>query len=367
MKLVMTLLARDEADVVDAQVAFHLNAGVDFVVATDHRSVDGTTEILEAYAREGRLHLIRKTEEGFPEQEWITAMARLAASQFGADWVINATADEFWWPRGQDLKHVFASVPGRYGLVRAFVRNFVPRPDDGKSFAERMTVRLGPEAPINDPASPYRPLPKVAHRGDPHVSLTRGSHALMDGGLRLQPLRGWYPIEVLHFPLRSIEQCGRKSVAQRQAFSDPTAGTGTAYHSKAYEALLSGDLETYYGSLVVDDDALARGLEDGSLALDTRLRDVLRMLGHDEADGGRRFALPGDGGEPLAFPIPDVVDDAAYAVDAATLGEADVVRLQRRVDQLEQRLAGLESRLVVRAREKARRLLRRESSSQDGR
>ena len=53
MKLVMTLLARDEADVVDAQIAFHLHAGVDFVVATDNRSTTATTEIFERYEREG--------------------------------------------------------------------------------------------------------------------------------------------------------------------------------------------------------------------------------------------------------------------------------------------------------------------------
>ena len=41
MRLVMTLLARDEADVVDAQVAFHLHAGVDFVVATTTRRATG--------------------------------------------------------------------------------------------------------------------------------------------------------------------------------------------------------------------------------------------------------------------------------------------------------------------------------------
>ena len=34
----MTLRPRNEADVVDAQLAFHLNAGVDFVVATDNGS-----------------------------------------------------------------------------------------------------------------------------------------------------------------------------------------------------------------------------------------------------------------------------------------------------------------------------------------
>ena len=53
MKLVMTLLARNEADVVDAQIAYHLHAGVDFVIATDNRSDDGTAEIFERYERAG--------------------------------------------------------------------------------------------------------------------------------------------------------------------------------------------------------------------------------------------------------------------------------------------------------------------------
>ncbi len=63
MKLVQTLLVRDEADIVDTQIAYHLNAGVDFVIATDHESRDGTTEILESYARDGHLRRIPMSGE----------------------------------------------------------------------------------------------------------------------------------------------------------------------------------------------------------------------------------------------------------------------------------------------------------------
>ena len=80
MKLVMTLLARDEADIVDDNVKFHLNAGVDFVLAMDNLSQDGTTEILESYARSGDLHLIRQDSEYLRQADWITEMGRMAIS-----------------------------------------------------------------------------------------------------------------------------------------------------------------------------------------------------------------------------------------------------------------------------------------------
>ena len=131
MTLVMTLLARDEIDIVDEWLAFHLNAGADLVIATDNRSVDGTTEVLERYARSGHVHLIREPGEDLRQNEWVTRMARLAATEYGADWVINSDADEFWWPRGASLSEVLAAVPPRYGTVGAFLRVFCPRPGDG--------------------------------------------------------------------------------------------------------------------------------------------------------------------------------------------------------------------------------------------
>ena len=353
MTLVMTLLARDEIDVVDSWLAFHLNAGVDVVIATDNRSQDGTTEVLEEYARSGQVHLIREPGEDLRQDEWVTRMARLAATQFGADWVINSDADEFWWPRGASLSALLASVPSRYGTVGAFLRVFCPRPGD-EHFAERMTVRFSALAPINDPASLYKPIRKIIHRGHPEIQVTRGNHALLDSPFA--PLRGWFPVECLHFPLRSAAQCEHKARLQGNAWRHIDRAP-TAYHAQMFEALERDTIAKYYANQVVTDDEAEAGVAKGRLVVDTRLRDALRQIAAGETQ--------------LDFPTPTLVDEATYAVEAAALGEADVVRLQRRLDVLEHRLAVVELSLPNRLYRKAvgpvKRVLGRGAGSDGGR
>ena len=342
MTLVMTLLARDEADVIESWLSFHLNAGADFVVATDNRSQDGTTDVLERYAREGHLHLVREDGEDLRQDEWVTRMARLAATDFGADWVINSDADEFWWPRGPSLARVLEAIPPRYGLVGAFLRTFAPRPDGEASFAERLTVRFSALAPINDPASLFKPIRKVIHRGHPDIRLTRGNHAVVDSPFA--PLRGWFPVEVLHFPLRSLAQCEHKARLQGNAWKHIDR-TPTAYHAQMFEALERGTMGEYYDAQVVSDEEVDEGAATGRLVVDTRLRDALRRI---------------DAGDvPLEFPTPTLVDEATYAVEAAVLGEADVVRLQRRLDELEHRLASIEQGLPNRVYRRVARPVKR--------
>ncbi len=350
MTLVMTLLARDEADVIEPWLAFHLNAGADVVVATDNNSADGTTEVLERYARDGHVHLIREPGNDLRQDEWVTRMARLAAIDYGADWVINSDADEFWWPRGASLARVLEAIPPRYGTVGAFLRTFAPRPDGDESFAERLTVRFSALAPINDPASLFKPIRKVIHRGHPEIRLTRGNHAVIDSPF--DPLRGWFPVEVLHFPLRSLAQCEHKAHLQGNAWRSIDR-TPTAYHAQMFEALEAGTMADYYATQVVADEEVERGVAEGRLVFDTRLRDALRQLAA--------------GSGPLAFETPSLVDEATYAVEAAVLGEADVVRLQRRLDALEHRLATVEQGIPNRVYRKlagpAKRVLRRRPSA----
>ena len=344
----MTLLVRDERDIIEEHLAFHLAAGVDEVIVTDHASRDGTEQVLARHEHGGRVRVLREPDGPFRQREWVTRMARLAATEHGADWVINSDADEFWWPRGGSLQEVLAAVPRRYGIAQSLVRHFVPVAADGRPFQERMTYRLHPTAPINDPASPWRPYRKVVHRAAPAVELVEGGHAVRSA--ELQPLRGWYPIECLHFPLRTPAQVERKGQAWGDAVEKFYAteavarAPGTAYHALQHEAAARGEVAAYYASLAIPPDELAAGVAAGLLAEDTRVRDAIRTV----AEGG----VPG-------FPRPSTLDTAAFAVEAAVLSEADVVRTQRWLDDLERRVGRLERTAPVRVERRLRSVARR--------
>jgi hypothetical protein len=318
VRIVLTLMVRNEVDVIDANLRYHLDAGVDFVIATDHCSTDGTTEILRSYEREGRLHLIRQHDDPFPQEEWVTEMARLAATSFGADWVINTDADEFWWPHNGTLHDVFAAVPPRFGAVRGIWRHFVLRPSGKDPFYEHMIVR---REPALDPVDPYCANAKVAHRADPEVRVTLGNHDAF--GKRLLLLREWVPLEILHFPIRSLEHLKLKYDAGQVLHRH--AGSGVVpQHTVQLANRLQEDADRLYRSLLVDDSALASGLGAGTLTVDTRLRDRLR------GDRVAPMLLAGD----VAF-AQEV--DAMLTMDSAA-------RLLARVDSFERRLAAVEAK-----------------------
>lgn len=94
-----------------------------------------------------------------------------------------------------------------------------------------------------------------------------------------------------------------------------------------------GRLEDYYESISVDHDALARSNEDGTLEIDTRLRDAPRALRGPDP-GIRRFLPPSNGSSRLTIAEPDR-PDTSYIDDVASLVEFDrAVHTERRVEEL---------------------------------
>jgi glycosyltransferase involved in cell wall biosynthesis len=268
MKLVMTLLVRDEQDIIADHLDYHLAQGVDEVIVTDNGSEDATLEILREYEARGVVRIILEPSDDYSQGRWVTRMARMAATELGADWVINSDADEFWWPRSGTLASTFEGLDARMGAVVARRTNFVPQPEDDRPFWERMTVR---ERESLNPVG--KPLPpKLAHRAHPEITVVQGNHRVRgpDLGERLED----GTIEILHFPMRSYAQFENKIVKGGQAYArnqELPERIGRTWR-RLYEAWQRGELPAHYADSVVSDPARA------DLVTDTRLRDYLREL-----------------------------------------------------------------------------------------
>jgi glycosyltransferase involved in cell wall biosynthesis len=267
MKLVMTLLVRDEEDILRENLDFHLAQGVDEVIVTDNGSEDGTLEIVRSYEADGVAKLLLEPTDDYSQGRWVTRMARLAATD-GADWVINNDADEFWWPRAGSLRSIFERLGDEVGLVVARRENFVPRPEDGRPFWERMTLR---ERESLNPLG--KPLPpKVAHRAHREITVVQGNHRVEGPELGGRVDDG--SIEILHFPMRTYAQFENKIVKGGRAYArnrELPQRTGRTWR-RLYETWEQGRLRDHYDENVVGEAPSAELLED------TRLRDFLRDL-----------------------------------------------------------------------------------------
>jgi Glycosyl transferase family 2 len=297
MRLVMTLKVRDEADIIEDNLRFHHAMGVDFFVVTDNASVDGTAEILERYEAAGLAHVIHEPTSGLwmNEVDWTTRMARMAATEYGADWVFNNDADEFWWPLTGTIKDALDQIPDEYGGVVSPRAEYLARPDGPGSFADRLVIR---EARSNL-------QPKVAHRGDPDVVVLSNTHevASAGGGSLFEALRPpgrvvhrgvrgtedededagpgieemrlvWaptHPIRIFHFPLRSYEQFSKRT----EIFIRHGGFRDTGRFRRLRVAYEEGRLKEVYDRLVWDDAVVEEGIQEGKLVRDDRLGRLL--------------------------------------------------------------------------------------------
>jgi hypothetical protein len=285
VKLALTTVVGESDTNLEQFCRFHRGAGVDVLVlaAPPHASV---SDVLAGHIGDGFVHIV----EGGASQ---TELARIAVSELDADWVVPGTTDEVWWPRGESLKDVLAVIPPRYGVVQALVRTFFDEAEPSapdSAFAAR-TIRSSLLGPDGAGGERLHALLRPVYRAGPNITLDPEDWTLHG---RRVPLRAWYPIEVFRYPVDGVLERGR----------------------------------------------LDTGLADGSLVVDTRLRDALASA-------------------VASFPVPSIVDDSSYAVECAAVGEVDLVRLDRQIRDLELRIAELEARFLPSVRRTLKRLARR--------
>lgn len=387
MKIVMTLMIRDEVDVIAAMLEHHRAQGVDHVLVTDNASVDGTTEVLERYEESGLVTLWHDAEHR--KQQWsvVTKMARYAATDLGADWVINADADEFFVATDgiRTVRDVLAEVPSGIPYITASVVNLTGRPArDGAGFGRLMLRDVRTEEELHEAGIPFHPTADAVHRANPMVEVSQGNHFVSAPGW--DDGKASVDLEVLHMPWRSWRQYERKVRAAGSAYeSNPELSPSPRHHGmQDYRRLKGGRLESIYVAKHPTVEETAAMVRSGSLVIDERLRHFAdaellgarREVAYDDdslldlSRRGRQFAALEDENESRMLELRreqqrerDIWAAARERLeylerlDAERL--AQVADLEAQVAGLQRTLAETRSRRVVQIADRLRQLTRR--------
>lgn len=200
--IIMTLMVRDEADLVAAMIEHHLGQGVDLIIATDNASTDGTREILAQYAELGVVELHDDPRLEKQQAEVVTSMARRAFVEHGATWVINADADEFWFARsGKTLAEALSAVPDNIQSFNVPVRNLLGAPlESGSALPTHIWRDERTREALEAVGLHAHPTSDCVHRGSAHVTIQQGNHG---SSLPLSSdVDPTFALEVLHVPFR---------------------------------------------------------------------------------------------------------------------------------------------------------------------
>jgi glycosyltransferase involved in cell wall biosynthesis len=274
MKAVGVMLVRDGADLLDANLEYHLAEGLDHIVVTDNRSTDDTPAILERYAAGGRLTVHHEARDDFDQGPWLSTLAREAKTVHGADWIVPIDADEFWWS-DVGLRAALEAVDAATEVVVARRLDFVYRPESAGSFTDRLRWRYADS--VNFLGLPLGP--KVCFRAHAEARIDEGNHrvlhtvagAVADDGM----------LTVMHFPMRSRQQFLTKVLNGGQARErNPRFGPDISIVWRhGLDLHRQGRFDEAWETWVLDDDQLASMLASGDVVEDTRLRDRFAALG----------------------------------------------------------------------------------------
>jgi hypothetical protein len=269
MKVVMVMVTRNEAELLQSNLIYHLASGVDQMLVADNGSSDETREILGTFARDGSVVASCIEDDTFRQGEWTTRLAQLAKTVHSADWVLHGDTDEFWWTDNGDIRSVLRGVPAAYGKVLALRHNFVAVRGTHTTVQE-MNLRY--QNSLNYLGQPMPP--KVAHRASADVVVLDGGHDITASS-DLEP----FPtsLEVLHFPVRSLSQFQRKAMRGNHFGEDVPPEIGATWRAM-YLDQMRGTLGARYDELTVSPDAVQGLLDSGVLVRDSRLQLRLSSL-----------------------------------------------------------------------------------------
>lgn len=253
IKLIMTLLVKDEEDIIGTNIRFHKEMGVDGFIVTNNNSTDNTLQILNKLKNEGLvLEIIDEKDETYKQEIWVDKMIRLAKHKYKADWVINADADEFYYSKDLNLKQSICKYP-KINAIK--VESTFSFPIDINNCLENPYFNTNPIKDFEYPllyegGNEYlryfsientRTCPKVFHSTKGYIMNVKGNHDVI---MKNKILANNNDIILYHYHIPNYKRYEAK--AKRWALSAKHLTVGENYLTKMVRLFNQGKLRDFY-------------------------------------------------------------------------------------------------------------------------
>jgi len=285
-KLVSTILVKNEIDIIELAIQHQLKSGVDYIIATDNMSTDGTFEVLQEYKRQGVLHLIQEKDQDYSQAKWVNRMGKIAFDSYDANFIMHTDADEFWHSEAGNLKYELVKYP-LIDAIRVPIKNVLLAfddfkesfPTDSKYIVEHPLIsnNLESDSKINSMfLYEYEPnvLYKVKHK---YREVSAGNHNLLNYKNFL--IRKSSDISVYHFPIRSKKQFFDKVIQGGKAYERNLAlNKSIGWHWRRwYEMHKNNSLEEEYLKLIISPENFPEWESKGVLV---KVDSILNKISH---------------------------------------------------------------------------------------
>ncbi|QUJ77331.1 glycosyltransferase family 2 protein [Sulfitobacter albidus] len=309
--LVMTILVRDEADIIGQNIAFHLDQGVDHIIVMDNGSVDGTRAVLEPFAADRKITILDEPSQDYLQDVWMTRMAVMARETFGAEWIICNDADEFWWSPTGNLKDALPPLDGHETMLTCVRHQMIGPRDalDHTDWRQALTYRPAtpptfPEIPndlvgiaeleLDHPLFYYQLHGKMIFPAQGLQYVVRGAHTGHYD--RTLPNPAACEVEIFHFPIRSRVELQR-SVQRIESAVARTPGvaiqTSWKYRRWQYMAERANSIWPAFCDALPDRKRVMRDLANGYLVEEPVILQLLdRIMPQPTADTVSPEAAP---------------------------------------------------------------------------
>jgi len=232
-------MVKDEADVIAHTLDHYESEGLDGIAIADNASIDGTRDLIRAFARRASVQVIALDDQDVANHQAraMTGLARLAARS-GADWIVPFDADEIYAHPRMRLADALRAMPDSVRVISTPPYNYVATYMDDQGEPNPF-LRMQWREQVRPTR---RGNPKVCLRFSHDLTLARGQHFVWRGDDEVPDEPS--DVELYHFQWRSLEQMARKMLNLHRSYvlaGHPEDGGLSARYGPLLERGLGAD------------------------------------------------------------------------------------------------------------------------------